>query len=94
MLIRLANLETAVIVLVSVVALFLFPAPSGSFVSTHGPMTTVRSRCELAFLCISAVLAVFRRLLQVQLSAIGFAARPNVSSPPGMELAALSVLRI
>ena len=42
---RFGHLKTAAIVLIGVVVLFFFPAPRGSFVSTHGPMTSL-SQCE------------------------------------------------
>jgi len=61
---RFVNLKTAAIVLVGVVILFFFPAPSGSFVSTHGPMTSLASQCEsLAALLALAFVPWRRRLM-------------------------------
>ena len=57
MLIGFANLKTALIVLVGVLVLFFFPAPRGSFVSTHGPMTSLRSALESSALWPTLVLA-------------------------------------
>ena len=58
MLIRFANLKLTAVVLLGVVALFFFPAPRGSFVSTHGPVTSVESHADFAGLAVlSAVVA-------------------------------------
>jgi hypothetical protein len=96
--IRPANLQTATIVLLSVIALFFFPAPRGSFVSTHGPMTTVRQLCEGAMLRLGMFVAaaiVLNRRLTVALAAIGSWLRPSASESPGaLELRGFSVLRI
>jgi hypothetical protein len=41
---RIANIKLAIVVLICVLFLFFFPAPDGSFSSTHGPATSGRSR--------------------------------------------------
>ncbi len=82
MLTRFANFETAAIVLISVIALFFFPAPRGSFVSTHGPVTELRTRTESALLWVSMAVASLRRSLVVTLSAAGIWVRFLVE-PPG-----------
>ncbi len=82
MLIRFANFETAAIVLISVVALFFFPAPRGSFVSTHGPVTELRARVESALLWVSMAMAWLRRVLVVTPRAVAmwlrFAIEPDL----------------
>lgn len=94
MLIRFANLQTAVIVLLSVIALFFFPAPQGSFVSTHGPMTTVRMRYEAAVSWIGMALSALRRIFSLTFTAIGAWLRPSFVVPLRQELPAFCVLRI
>ena len=96
--IRMANLQTAMIVLLSVIALFFFPAPRGSFVSTHGPMTTVGLLYEAALLRLGmfvAALIVLNRQLTVALVALGSWLRPAASESSGaLELRGFSILRI
>ncbi len=94
MLIRMANLQTAALVLISVVALFFFPAPRGSFVSTHGPVTELCERCEMAMFRLSAVVATFRRTLKILLVFLGSALRPISASPPLTGTPDAAVLRI
>lgn len=94
MLIRFANFETAVIVLISVVALFFFPAPRGSFVSTHGPVAELRTRAEAALLWIGTAVAALRRMLRIALIAMGVWIRALVEPPGAQPLEALSILRI
>ena len=40
------NLRTAVLTLICVVGLFLFPAAIGSFAATHGPVTAMRASSQ------------------------------------------------
>jgi hypothetical protein len=94
MLIRFANIETAVIVLISVVALFFFPAPRGSFVSTHGPVAELLARTEAVLLRVGMAVAAFRRLLRMTLVAMGVWLRTSIEPPGVQPLEALSVLRI
>lgn len=94
MLIRFANFETAAIVLISVVALFFFPAPRGSFVSTHGPVTELRTRAEVALLWVSMALASLRRMFVVTLSAVGIWVRFLVEPPGPQPPFSVSILRI
>jgi hypothetical protein len=98
MLIRFANLQTATIVLICVIALFFFPAPRGSFVSTHGPMTTLRLRYENAALRagrLVGALSILNRRLTVALAAVASWLRPSASESPGaLELRGFSILRI
>lgn len=94
MLIRLVNFQTATIVLLSVIVLFFFPAPRGSFVSTHGPMTTLRMRCESALFWIGLALISARRIFAVTLTTIGIWLRTAVSGPPLQEVCGFCVLRI
>lgn len=60
---RFGNLKTAAIVLFGVVVLFFFPAPRGSFVSTHGPVTSLSSHCEGLAALLSLALTPWRRKL-------------------------------
>lgn len=96
--IRLANLQTATIVILSVIVLFFFPAPRGSFVSTHGPMTTLRMRTENALLRIGSSLRsrdALQRRLTMALAAIGNWLYLFVSESPGtLALRGFSILRI
>jgi hypothetical protein len=94
MLIRLANFETAAIVLISVVALFFFPAPRGSFVSTHGPVTELMARCESLLLWVRMAVASLRRVLLSTITATGVWLRPLVDAPPEQRLSRLFILRI
>ena len=95
MLIRFANLETAAIVLISVIALFFFPAPRGSFVSTHGPITELRARCETAVLWVRVAVSAIRRAFVTRLAAVGIWRHFSISlSPPKQLSLAFSVLRI
>ena len=94
MLIRFANFETAAIVLISVVALFFFPAPRGSFVSTHGPVTELRTRAEATLLWVSMALASLRRTFIVTLSAVGIWLQALVEPPGPQPLFSVSILRI
>ena len=94
MLTRFANFETAAIVLISVVALFFFPAPRGSFVSTHGPMTELRTRAELALLWVSMALASLRRIFVVSWSTVGMWVRFLIEPPGPQPLFRISILRI
>jgi len=94
MLIRFANFETAAIVLISVIALFFFPAPRGSFVSTHGPMTEMRTRYEAALFWLGMAVAALRRLFAITLSATAVWLRAWVTWPPQQEQFAFSILRI
>jgi hypothetical protein len=54
--------ELATVTLICILALFLFPAASGSFVSTHGPVSTFRAMraANLAFAVLET--AAFRVL--------------------------------
>jgi len=61
--VRLAHLKTAAIVLIGVVVLFFFPAPRGSFVSTHGPMTSLASQCESLATLLALAFTLWRRQL-------------------------------
>jgi len=94
MLIRFANFETAAIVLISVVALFFFPAPRGSFVSTHGPVTQLAQRCETALLWARMATESLRRALLVTLTALGVWLRPLFALPREQRLSGFSILRI
>jgi hypothetical protein len=40
------NFRTAVLTLICVIGLFLFPAAIGSFAATHGPVTALRSSLQ------------------------------------------------
>jgi hypothetical protein len=40
------NLRIAVLTLICVIGLFLFPAAIGSFAATHGPVTALRSSLQ------------------------------------------------
>jgi hypothetical protein len=95
MLIRYPNLQTSVIVLLSVIALFFFPAPRGSFVSTHGPMTTLRLRTEAALLKLGSVVRSVHRRFAAALAATGDWLPPAASESPGsLALLGFCVLRI
>lgn len=91
---RLTNFETAAIVLISVVALFFFPAPRGSFVSTHGPVTELQARAEAVLLWVSMAVASLRRVLLVTLTAMGVWIRSVVDPPIEQSVSGFSVLRI
>jgi len=68
--IRFASLKTAAIVLIGVVVLFFFPAPRGSFVSTHGPMTSL-SQCESLAMLLALAFTPWRRKLIPDLVRLG-----------------------
>ena len=94
MLIRSANIETAVIVLISVVALFFFPAPRGSFMSTHGPMAEFCIRAEAALMRLGMAVASLRHRFRVTLTAMGIWVRTLIESPGAQPLETVSILRI
>jgi hypothetical protein len=93
MLIRFASLKTAVILLVSIVALFFFPAPRGSFVSTHGPMTMLRWCWESALLWFALALTVGARLAS-RMVATGVSAGPAHVFADDVQPPGFSILRI
>lgn len=68
---RFVNLRTAGIVLIGVVMLFFFPAPRGSFVSTHGPMTSLASQCESLSALLALAFVPWRRRLMPGLIRLG-----------------------
>ncbi len=94
MLLRFPNLRTALILLISVIALFLFPAPRGSFVSTHGPMTFLRSCWEGAVLWFALALASRVTRLQRMLRANSALAWSKTAVPEQLSPPTLAVLRI
>lgn len=49
------------LVMLATLALFLFPAPSGSFTATHGPTTALRAAAR--FRAVMAALAAWTALL-------------------------------
>jgi len=72
MLIGFANLKTALIVLLGVLVLFFFPAPRGSFVSTHGPITSLRTVFEYGVIWPTLVFSsLVIRKLAIQVARLG-----------------------
>jgi len=94
MLLRLSNLKTVVLLLVSVVALFFFPAPRGSFVSTHGPVTFIRSCWENALVWLAVIVLAVRLRFKITLGPIGEQARTSYLGSFEQSPLRLSVLRI
>jgi hypothetical protein len=63
---RIANVKLAIVVLICVLCLFLFPAARGSFSATHGPVTSGRYRLYAFLLYCSIRLSSHSRLLQLR----------------------------